>query len=81
MRLGFAVAMAVCLAGSPAMADMTITTDHDAAHHEDRADQERNAAHRDMEKSHEHAATAREEQNRRDHDADRHGGVHVDVDR
>ena len=85
MRIGFALAMAAFLAGSPAMADVVINTDNDAAHHQDRAEQERNAAHRDQQMAREHADAAREhadaardEAHRADHDTNR-DGVRVEI--
>ena len=53
MRIGYAVAMAAFLAASPAMAQVVIGGDHDAARHEYQADQQRHAAQEDMHESHE----------------------------
>ena len=78
MRIGFAVAIAACLAGSPAMADVVIGTDHDATRHEDRANQERDAAHHDMDKAREHTVAAHDQERRGDNDKDREG-VRVEI--
>ena len=56
MRIGYALAVAGILAGSPAMAQVIIGGGDDAARHDYRADQERNAARRDMRESRERAA-------------------------
>jgi len=56
MRFGYAVAIAACLGGSPAMAELVIGGDHDSARHEDRADQQREAAHHDMDEARQKAA-------------------------
>ncbi len=50
MRIGYAVAVAAALlAGTPAMAELTITSgDNDAARHEYRADQDRAAGRQEM---------------------------------
>jgi hypothetical protein len=49
MRMGYAVAVAALLAGTPAMAQVTITSgDNDAARHEYRADQDRAAGRQEM---------------------------------
>lgn len=49
MRIGYAVAVVALLAGTPAMADLSITAgDNDAARHEYRADQDRAAGRQEM---------------------------------
>ena len=85
MRMGFALAIATCLAGSPAFADVAFGPDHDGIRHEERVEHERDAAHRDRERAREHAEAAREDadaardrEHRVDNDRDR-GGVRLEV--
>jgi hypothetical protein len=63
---------------SPAMGDVVIGTNHDATRHEDRANQERDAAHHDMDKAREHTVAAHDQERRGDNDKDREG-VRVEI--
>ena len=86
MRKTLSIGLAAFLVASPALAQMAIGGDNDAARHEQRAQQDRMRAHRDSTEAHRDAATgnygaaAREQReahqewrasNHQQHDADR----------
>ena len=48
MRTAYAIGLAAFLAASPAMAQVVISTDNDAARHDQRAQQDRMDAHHDQ---------------------------------
>ena len=57
MRIGYAVAVAALLAGTPAMAQVIVGGgDNDAARHEQRADQDRSAGRQELSEAHHEAA-------------------------
>jgi len=57
MRISYAAAVAVMLAGTPAMAQVIVGGgDNDAARHEQRADQDRSAGHQEMNEARHEAA-------------------------